>query len=91
VRDVVFYATSRDVPTYDTDIQPLYDAVCSRCHSPQGGARLLDSVVRWRDEIDGVLSALGDGLMPPSEGERLTPAQVARIQLWKDTGMQETR
>lgn len=86
-REVVFFAGAFDVPTWNEHIRPLYESVCSRCHSVQGGAHLLDTSDRWRAEIDRIVSALDNRLMPPDEP--LASEDVSRVRLWRATGMEE--
>lgn len=86
-REVVFFAGAFDVPTWNEHIRPLYESVCSRCHSVQGGAHLLDTSDRWRAEIDRIVSALDNRLMPPDEP--LGSEDVSRVRLWRATGMEE--
>jgi cytochrome c5 len=88
-----FYAQTAVFPTWTNDVRPVFDAVCSACHTPAGGARLLDSSARWRAEIDAILRALepdpetGFAAMPL--GDPLSDDERRRIRLWAATGMQE--
>lgn len=83
----VFFAGTRKLPTWNDEIRVIYDDVCARCHSPQGGAHLLDESDLWRGEIDSIINALDDGVMPP--GAPLDEEQRRTIRLWRTTGMQE--
>lgn len=87
VAERVFFAGTRILPTWDSDVRVIYDNICSRCHSQQGGAHLLDESPLWRAEIDQIVAALDGGVMPP--GSPLDDDDRRTVRLWRTTGMRE--
>ena len=87
--------------TYCTDIKPIFDASCARCHGagPQGGQYPDLDVYTQRTtrfggvstDIDSSLRRIGDGTMPPQGGPdpKVTALQLAIIEAWKAQGMPE--
>lgn len=87
--------------TYCTDIKPIFDASCARCHGagPQGGQYPDLDVYTQRatrfggvsTDIDSSLRRIGDGTMPPQGGPdpKVTARQLAIIEAWKAQGMPE--
>ncbi len=86
---------------YCTDIKPIFDASCARCHGagPQGGQYPDLDVHAERNaglgsvstHLDRSLSRINDGTMPPQGGPdpKVTALQLAIIEAWKAQGMPE--
>jgi hypothetical protein len=67
---------------WDTVIQPIYEANCSNCHQPQGGALDLSSFEAWIDHFESILfvtrmQSMPIGLPP------LTPEEIDSLELWR--------
>jgi hypothetical protein len=77
-----------DPPTWSGEIALLSTDYCSRCHTADGGAHLLDTRARWEDEVETILSNVISGAMPIS-GDKLSSAQVRSIELRRAGGFQE--
>lgn len=58
------FEVARISPTWDDDIEPLYEENCVYCHGPEGGAHDLYTVEHWRDEIDAIIGVTSSGYMP---------------------------
>jgi cytochrome c5 len=88
-----FFAQAASFPTWTSDVQPIFDAVCSACHTSTGGAHLLDDSDLWRAEIDTILRALepdpATGFAEMPLGDPLSDDDRRRVRLWAATGMQE--
>jgi cytochrome c5 len=88
-----FFAQTAAFPTWRSDVQPVFDAVCSACHTPAGGAHLLNGSDLWRGEINQILRALepdpATGFAEMPHGDPLSEDDRRRIRLWAATGMQE--
>jgi hypothetical protein len=82
-----FFALTAVFPTWTDDVRPVAESVCSACHTPSGGAHLLENSDQWRAEIDRIVEALDSGEMPL--GDPLSEEDRLRIRLWAATGMQE--
>lgn len=87
--------------TYCTDIKPIFDVSCARCHGagPQGGQYPDLDVFAERNpglgsvstDLDSSLNRIDIGDMPP-QGEpdpAVTARQLAIIEAWKAQGMPE--
>ena len=85
----VFFSVGAFVPpTWTDDILPLNVQYCADCHTPNGGAHLLDTRERWRAEVDGIIENTISGAMPLS-GDKLDPDQIRSIELWRAGDFQE--
>jgi hypothetical protein len=86
---------------YCTDIKPIFDASCARCHGagPQGGQYPDLDLFSERNpglgsvstDLDASLNRITIGDMPP-QGEpdpQVTARQLAIIEAWKAQGMPE--
>lgn len=86
---------------YCTDIKPIFDASCARCHGagPQGGQYPDLDLFSERNpglgsvstDLDASLNRISIGDMPP-QGEpdpQVTARQLAIIEAWKAQGMPE--
>jgi len=87
-QSVFFSVGAFDPPTWSGDIEPLNRAFCARCHTPNGGAHLLDTRARWEDEVSPILQNVNSGAMPIS-GDKLDAAEIRLIELWRAGGFQE--
>ncbi len=87
--------------TYCTDIKPIFDVSCARCHGagPQGGqfpdldvyAERSPGLGSVSTDLDSSLNRIDIGDMPP-QGESdpaVTARQLAIIEAWKAQGMPE--
>lgn len=89
VEQSVFFSVGAFVPpTWSEDVEPIHVEHCARCHTPNGGAHLLDTRERWRAEIDLVLQNIISGAMPLS-GDKVDPDQLRTIELWRAGDFQE--
>lgn len=88
VRSVFFSVGAFVPPGWAADIEPINAASCLSCHSPNGGAHLLDTRARWEGEIDGILDTVVSGAMPLS-GDKLDAEQIRLIELWRAGGFAE--
>ncbi len=51
---------------WQTIVEPVFEAVCARCHQPGGEADLdLTTAVAWRENADLIEEVLSTGVMPP--------------------------
>jgi len=76
-------------PTWSQDIQPIYQASCSPCHSSSYSSHPLDSPEQWVEEIDSILWMVSHGLMPEKPYAPLTEWQVSLIEAWADAEFPE--
>lgn len=86
---------------YCTDIKPIFDASCARCHGdgPQGGqypdldvfAERTAGLGSVSANLDRSLSRITDGTMPPQGGSepQVTARQLAIIEAWSAQSMPE--
>ena len=73
------------VTTNWTDqIQPLYEAKCSTCHSPDNIASDFSTPLAWQENIDAIL--LRTTVDMPANDPPLDPALYALIESWKEGG-----
>ena len=67
---------------WETVVQPIYEANCSNCHQPQGGALDLSSLDAWATHFDEILfvtrmQSMPIGLPP------LNSEQIESLELWR--------
>lgn len=67
---------------WETVVQPIYEANCSNCHQPQGGALDLSSLAAWATHFDEILfvtrmQSMPIGLPP------LNSEQIESLELWR--------
>jgi len=86
---------------YCTDIKPIFDASCARCHGagPDGGqdpdldvfAERTAGLGSVSTDLDSSLNRINIGDMPPQGGSdpSVTARQLAIIEAWKAQGMPE--
>ena len=74
------------IPTWESDIKPLYEVHCALCH---GGSTytLLDEKDLWVDRIEMIMDQVQSGAMP-QDAPSLSIDQISIIQLWMDGGFQ---
>lgn len=87
-QSLFFSAGAFDPPTWEDDMVPLNDRHCTRCHTANGGAHLLDTRARWEDEIDEIIDNVISGAMPLS-GDKLDADEIRTIELWRAGGFLE--
>jgi mono/diheme cytochrome c family protein len=88
-------------PQYETDIKPLFQAKCLRCHGGKSKKADLDlstpaalrkggesgpAIVPGKPEESRLFQLVRDGKMPAGENNRLTPAEVDVIRRWIAAG-----
>ncbi|MCO4769311.1 MAG: hypothetical protein KDA24_04720 [Deltaproteobacteria bacterium] len=89
VEQALFFSVGAfDPPTWGEDIESLNLDFCARCHTPNGGAHLLDTRARWEDEVDLILQNVISGAMPIS-GDKLDSDEIRLIELWRAGGFPE--
>lgn len=77
-------------PTWEDDIEPLYEASCGLCHSATGSANLkLFEREHWVEEIDKVLTMVSLGSMPLPPIPLLDPVEIQMIEDWELAGFPE--
>ena len=91
----------RRVPRFETEILPLFEAHCLKCHgtaAPKGGLDLRTkaamlaggesgpALVPGSAESSLLVEVLSQGKMPPKGKARLSAVQVALIKEWVDAG-----
>jgi hypothetical protein len=89
------------VPLYETDIEPLLQAKCLRCHGGKAQKAALDlrthagilkggesgpAVVPGKLDKSLLYEKIRDGLMPPTDKNHLSEAEVATIRRWIEAG-----
>jgi hypothetical protein len=89
------------VPRFETDIQPLLQAKCLRCHGTKVKKAALDlrthagalkggesgpAIVPGKPEQSPLYQKVHEGLMPPGKKDRLTPTEVALLHRWIEVG-----
>jgi len=83
-------------PTYYEDVTPILADQCWCCHQEGGRASPLIERERVERDLDGILSSMEDGTMPPGNAasgcRTLTPAASAAtdievIRAWRDGGL----
>jgi hypothetical protein len=72
-------------PSWEEDIFPIYAGNCSKCHSVSGGVLPLDTAQAWEVNIEGILSLVSDGTMPPGNAD-LSEEEVYTIRAWMEGG-----
>jgi hypothetical protein len=92
-------------PLYETDIEPLLQAKCLRCHGGKTQKAALDlrthagilkggesgpAVVPGKLDKSLLYEKVRDGLMPPTDKNRLSQAQVGLIRRWIEAGAPKT-
>ncbi len=65
--------------SWATDIAPISESRCARCHDGQS-SRPLDTYQRWVDAADKISAAVGERRMP-ADGP-LDPELILTIQRW---------
>jgi len=80
---------AEEPPTWGEDVQPIYQASCSPCHSSSYSVHPLDSPELWANEIDSILWMVSRGLMPEKPYSPLTSEEVALVEAWADAGFPE--
>src|SRR5262249_10221786 len=95
-------SSTAKAPLYETDIQPLLQAKCLRCHGEKTRKAGLDlrtrtSLLKGSDSglvvvpgkpMDSLLyQFVHDGKMPPDKKGRLTSAEVETLGRWIETGI----
>jgi hypothetical protein len=88
-------------PLYETDIEPLLQAKCLRCHGGKARKAALDlrthtgilkggesgpAIVPGKPADSLLFEKVRDGVMPPNEKNRLSEAEVATIRRWIEAG-----
>jgi hypothetical protein len=95
------WADGDDHVSFERDVRPLLITYCLDCHSgdrPAGGLDLAtrDGMLKGSEfgpvvepgdpEASTLLAAVADGLMPPKQGDRLSPDQIAILERWIRSG-----
>lgn len=75
-------------PGWEEDIKPIYKKYCSKCHSAQGGALILDNAAAWEANILIILDYVEGGVMPPT-GDPVTEEEIYTIRSWQAGGYLE--
>ena len=81
-------------PTWSADIEPLFQAECALCHSATGGATTaggghpIDSLAAWQTEIEEILHAVSEGLMPLN-APPFDEQQIGLVEDWRAGGFLE--
>jgi hypothetical protein len=83
-----FVVGSFDPPTWEADIEPLYQDRCDTCHDGSTAGEILDSRERWQIHIDEIIHQTGSGAMP-LDGPPLDAKEVFMIRAWKAGGFLE--
>jgi mono/diheme cytochrome c family protein len=88
-------------PDYASDIRPLFEARCLRCHGSNVRKAELDLsshaavmkggesgpvVVAGKPDESPLFEMVRDGQMPAGKGGKLTPAQVETVRRWIEAG-----
>jgi hypothetical protein len=96
-----FGAPPASAPRFETEILPLFQAKCLRCHGEKGHKAELDlrtatsvlkggesgaAVVPGKAEKSLLYQKVHEGEMPPAKKDRLTPAEVDLIRRWIAAG-----
>ena len=84
-----FRSEPSDPPTWSQDIAPLVEEKCALCHGEGATARPLHARSSWVEQIDTIITNVSTGRMPLPPVELLDPAEVARVQTWRDAGFPE--
>lgn len=78
-----FRSGSTAALSFAKDIQPIYEARCSKCHA-MGPAHELETYEQWSAEKDKIVSAVVE-LRMPADGP-LDPGQIQILQRWASGG-----
>ena len=88
-------------PSYETDVRPLLEAKCLRCHGPKVKKAELDlsavatilqggesgpAVVPGKPEESPLYEMVHDGSMPADKKGRLSEAEVDALRRWIEAG-----
>jgi hypothetical protein len=88
-------------PRFETDIRPLLEAKCLRCHGDKTRKADLDlrtlatilkggesgpAVVPGKPEMSLLFEKVHEGMMPPGKKDRLLEAEVALLRRWIEAG-----
>jgi len=72
------------VVTFDTDIKPIFEARCAKCHT-MGPGRELTTYELWKGNSTAIINAVKDKRMP-ADGP-LDPSFIQKIARWVNGGM----
>ncbi len=86
---VVALPPSPPSPTFTEDIAPLFQAHCDPCHGPRGFAHPIAGYLGFRNEIDAILTAVGERRMPLPPNRPLSPEQITLLVEWSAGGAPE--
>ncbi len=75
------------VPSYKTDIAPIIQATCIKCHGPTGTAGFyMTTYPEVFDQFGSILSQVTVCQMPPLNGPVMTDAQRVALTAWLRCG-----
>ncbi len=92
---------SAERPTFERDVQPIFEAHCARCHGQatqkaeldlttgpgiRRGGESGDSLIDRDLDANVLYSLIASGEMPPEDDKRLTDNDVETIQHWIEAG-----
>jgi hypothetical protein len=72
-------------PTWEDDIEPIYQVSCADCHGGETGTALLDNPESWEELFDDIAARVDRDNMPLGL-EPLTPVQKGLIHAWGAKG-----
>jgi hypothetical protein len=84
-------ADDQPPPTYCADIDPYFQANCSRCHNntPTAQASNLDGYAIWSERYESIYSLIQAGAMPKDAQGRVDGEALYMLQRWQEGGMIE--
>jgi hypothetical protein len=84
--------------SWSEHIDPIFKRACASCHGVQNVYQL-DSAMRWQEapvpagssmgSFEYIFSWLESGNMPPGDLPKLTTAEIALLEQWRDQGFKE--
>ena len=81
-------ADDQPPPTYCADIDPYFQANCSRCHNntPTAQARRISTATIWSERYESIYSLIQAGAMPKDAQGRVDGEALYMLQRWQEGG-----
>jgi hypothetical protein len=73
---------------FSTQIEPIFEEKCARCHDQRGGARILETAQNWQNQYDVILRAVVEQRMPIGLSP-LEESEITLIESWRNWGYLE--